>query len=135
MEVTNQTKLKFLGVDFPIVNLYSEKPLTESKQIELNVNPSVFYPKDSPNDFKIIQDIKISVEGYFNIEIRAIGHFQLQKVTEKEKETLINVNASAIMFPYIRAFIATLTSNLGNVTGTLNIPPQFFKGDVKEISE
>ena len=61
MEVTNQTKLKFLGVDFPMVNLYSEKPLTESKQIELDINPSVFYPKDLPNDFKIIQDIKISV--------------------------------------------------------------------------
>ena len=39
MEVTNQTKLKFLGVDFPMVNLYSEKPLTESKQIELDINP------------------------------------------------------------------------------------------------
>ena len=38
------------------------------------------------------------------------------------------------MFPYVRAFITTLISNLGNVTGTLVIPTQFFQGDLPEIS-
>lgn len=37
------------------------------------------------------------------------------------------------MFPYIRSFITTLTANLGDVTGTLTIPTQFFKGELKEI--
>ena len=51
------------------------------------------------------------------------------------RSTFINTNAPAIMFPYIRSFISTLTSNVGNVTGTLNIPPQFFKGNLPVLSE
>ena len=37
------------------------------------------------------------------------------------------------MFPYIRSFISTLTANLGNVTGPLTIPIQFFNGVLEEI--
>jgi preprotein translocase subunit SecB len=37
------------------------------------------------------------------------------------------------MFPYVRAFITTLTTNLGNVTNPLIIPTQFFKGELEEV--
>ncbi len=39
------------------------------------------------------------------------------------------------MFPYVRAFVTTLTSNLGNVTGSLTIPTQFFHGELPEIGQ
>jgi len=38
------------------------------------------------------------------------------------------------MFPYVRSFITTLTSNLGDVTGSLVIPTQFFQGDLPEFT-
>jgi preprotein translocase subunit SecB len=49
------------------------------------------------------------------------------------KKSSVNTNAPAILFLYVRAFIAKLTSNLGNGSGALNIPPQFFKGDLEEL--
>lgn len=136
MSTENQIKLKFISVDFPVVNFHSDKQLTENQDVNINIEPKVFFPKDYPNHFKIIQEVNVSVSETFNLFILAIGNFELNEVNdEKLKNNFININAPAIMFPYIRSFISTLTSNLGNVTGTLNIPPQFFRGEIKQVTE
>ncbi|WP_396188073.1 protein-export chaperone SecB [Flavobacterium sp.] len=136
MSTETQVKLKFISVDFPVVNFHSEKQLTENQEINIEIEPKVFFPKENTNHFKIIQEVNVSVNDIFNLFIVAIGSFELNNVEdEKLRNNFINMNAPAIMFPYIRSFISTLTSNLGNVTGTLNIPPQFFKGELKQISE
>ncbi|MCZ8298507.1 MAG: protein-export chaperone SecB [Flavobacterium sp.] len=136
MSIETQVKLRFLSVDFPVVNFQSEKQLLENQEINIDIEPKVFFPKDNKSHFKIIQEVNISVDEVFNLFIVAIGSFELNDVDdEKMKAHFVNMNAPAIMFPYIRSFISTLTSNLGNVTGTLNIPPQFFKGELKQISE
>lgn len=136
MEISKQIQLKFHGVDFPVVNLNSEKPFVHDagNNISINISPKVFYPKDQPEFFKIIQEIKLSSDKYFNLFIVAVGTFEVKAdIDEKIKKSFVNINAPAIMFPYIRAFIATLTTNLGNVTGTLTIPTQFFKGELEEL--
>jgi preprotein translocase subunit SecB len=136
MSTEIQIKLKFLSVDFPVVNFHSYKQLIENQEININIEPKVFYPKELPNHFKIIQEVNVSVADTFNLFILAIGNFELNDVNdERIKNNFININAPAIMFPYIRSFISTLTSNLGNVTGTLNIPPQFFKDEIKQVTE
>lgn len=138
MEVSNQIQLKFHGVDFPVISLNSDEPFFQNEEnlIDLDIKPKVFYPKEQPDFFKIIQEIKLSSDKYFNLFIVAVGTFELQaNIDENIKKSFVNVNAPAIMFPYIRAFISTLTTNLGNVTGTLTIPTQFFKGELEEISE
>ena len=94
----------------------------------------MFYPKDQADYFKIIQEIKLSSDKYFSLFILAVGTFELKaNLDEKIRKSFININAPAIMFPYIRSFISTLTANLGNVTGPLTIPTQFFKGELEEI--
>lgn len=136
MEISKQIQLKFHGVDFPVVNLNSEKPFVHDadNNISINISPKVFYPKDQPEYFKIIQEIKLSADKYFNLFIIAVGTFEVKAdIDEKIKKSFVNINAPAIMFPYIRAFIATLTTNLGNVTGALTIPTQFFKGELEEL--
>lgn len=136
MSTETQIKLKFISVDFPVVNFNSEKQFSGEEEISVNIEPKVYFPKDDTNHFKIIQEVQVSVEDTFNIFIIAIGNFQLNNVDdEKLRRNFVNLNAPAIMFPYIRSFISTLTSNLGNVTGTLNIPPQFFKGELPVISD
>lgn len=138
MEVINQIQLKFHGVDFPVINLNSDEPFFQSTENSINIEiiPKVFYPKDQPDFFKIIQEIKLSSDNYFSLFILAIGTFELKAdLDDKIKKSFVNINAPAIMFPYIRAFISTLTTNLGNVTGSLTIPTQFFKGELEEISE
>lgn len=136
MSIETQIKLKFLSVDFPVVNFNSEKQFIGEQEISVNIEPKVYFPKDNPNHFKIIQDVQVSVDKVFNIFIIAIGSFELDNVEEeKMRNNFVNMNAPAIMFPYIRSFISTLTSNLGNITGTLNIPPQFFKGELPVIND
>lgn len=136
MEILGQIQLKFHGVDFPVINLNSEKHFihNEDNRIDIDIKPKVFYPKDEPEYFKIIQEIKLSSDKYFDLFILAVGTFELKaEIDEKTKKSFVNINAPAIMFPYVRSFISTLTANLGNITGTLTIPTQFFKGELEEI--
>ena len=136
MNTENQIKLKFLSVDFPVVNFRSDKQLLDNQEIHIEIEPKVFFPKDFPHHFKIIQEVNVTVSETFSLYILAIGNFELIDLNDDRlKNNFVNINAPAIMFPYIRSFISTLTSNLGNVTGTLNIPPQFFKGEIKKVTE
>ncbi len=138
MEVSNQIQLKFHGVDFPVINLKSDEPFFQSEvnSVNIEITPKVFYPKEQPEYFKIIQEINLSSDKFFSLFLLAVGTFELKAdIDEKIKKSFVNINAPAIMFPYIRAFISTLTSNIGNVTGPLTIPTQFFKGELEEISE
>jgi preprotein translocase subunit SecB len=81
-------------------------------------------------------DIKIVDARYFELSLRAVGKFEVsEELTEELKKTFINSNSPAIMFPYVRAFVTTLTSNLGKTIGTLWLPTQFFTGNLEEIHE
>ena len=136
MEIANQPNLMFHGVDFVNIKFDTLKQYDNKSGIDLNIEPKVFYPKENDLIFKIIMDITLLSEDFFNLNIVAVGTFELDKNFDETdlKKIFINTNAPAIMFPYVRAFITTLTSNLGNVTGALTIPTQFFQGDLPEIS-
>lgn len=137
MDVSPQIALKFHGVDFPVVDFKSDKSLLgiNKKDIDINIRPQVFYPEGQPEFFRIIQEIHLASEGYFQLTIVAIGTFELKSnVDDETKKSFVNVNAPAIMFPYIRSFIATFTANLGSIIGTLTIPTQFFKGEIEEYN-
>lgn len=136
MEVSHQPKLKFHGVDFIHIKFNTEQQYDGSSSIDLNIEPKVFYPEDSNLIFRIFMDVSVYCEGFFNLNLVGIGTFEFDKEFEddKLKKTFVNANAPAIMFPYVRSFITTLTTNLGNVTGPLVIPTQFFQGDIPEIA-
>lgn len=136
MEVADQIQLKFHGVDFPVINLKSENPFVQSPGniINIDIKPKVFYPTEQPDYFKIIQEVTLSSLNFFELFIISVGTFELKaNVDENLKKVFVNINAPAIMFPYVRAFITTLTTNLGNVTSPLIIPTQFFKGELEEV--
>jgi preprotein translocase subunit SecB len=136
MEVSNQPKLMFHGVDFVNIKFNTFDIYDNNTPIDLNIEPKVFYPEDNNTFFRIFMEVSMICKGFFELHIVGIGNFEFDKKfdDEKLKRVFVNANAPAIMFPYVRAFIATLSSNLGNVTGTLTIPTQFFQGDLPEIS-
>lgn len=134
MEVGKQTKLAFLGVDILNVNFNAIYRSEGDRSININCTPRVFYPKNNNSAFKIVMDIELKDDKYFELSVNAIGNFELDhSLTDDVKKTLVNANAPAIMFPYIRSFISTLTANMGDAVGTLTIPTQFFKGELEEI--
>jgi len=139
MEIKEQIKLRFKGVDFPSVQLQSFKPYKESTQLapKIDIVPTVFIPKDAKNTFKIIMRVAITVQEYFSLHVTGIGLFELssEDVDSDTRNSFVNANSTAIMFPYVRAFISSLTSNVGNVTSPIILPTRFFKGDLEHSTE
>lgn len=136
MDVNKQTKLTFHGVDILNINFTAIAPRESDMKIDINCQPKVFYPVDNANLFKIIMDIELKGEKCFDLVLRAVGTFELDlELNDELRKMFVNTNAPAIMFPYIRSFITTLTANLGTVIGPLVIPTQFFKGKLEEIKE
>jgi preprotein translocase subunit SecB len=136
MEIKKQSKLKFKGVDIVNVNFSINQQIDKSNQpeLDLNMTPKIFYPTDRPDDFTIIFDVKIAAQEYFELSLIAFGMFEFgEEVTEDEKKKLANINTAAIMFPYIRAFVSTITANLGSSFIPIILPPHFFKGDLEEF--
>lgn len=137
MEIKEQINLRFTGVDFPIVNFKSMQYALEleDNEIKVNIDPKVFLPKEANHTFSIVMNVDISAEKHFNLNLVAIGFFELSDVNidSEVRKSFINANSTAIMFPYVRAFISTLTGNLGNVMNRILLPTRFFKGDLKEI--
>jgi preprotein translocase subunit SecB len=136
MEVAKQSKLKFHGVEFINVNFNTTTPRSGELSINIECIPKVFYPLDNKNNFRIVMDLHLSGEQCFELKIIAIGSFEIDTEIDADlKKVFVNSNAPAIMFPYVRSFITTLTANLGSYVGALVIPTQFFKGEMEEIKD
>lgn len=139
MEVALQNKLHFIGVDFVNINVTVENhvPKDNPPTIDFKITPKVFYPDGTTDEFVIINDVKLTCKDFFNISIIAFGFFRMPGITGdiKDQKPFININAPAIMFPYIRSFISTLTGNLGVNFQPIIIPPHFFHGELEEHIE
>ena len=136
MEIKQQPNLAFSGVDIIQVSYVSKQPYNGTANVNMELNPKVFYPDDKPNDFQIIIEATIACPDYYEISFAAAGRFTINpSLSEPIRKAFINNNAPAILFPYIRAFISTFTSNLGSSVGSVLIPPHFFKGDLEVLKD
>ncbi|MEO6830712.1 MAG: protein-export chaperone SecB [Chitinophagaceae bacterium] len=134
MEVKKQPRLGFLGFDILRVDFKSIAPLNDDAETEMSVTAKVFYPENSEANFSILMNVEISFEESFNLSVQGVGNFVVrgEEIDSEIRGGFVNANAPAIIFPYMRAFIATLTANCGKSTSLLTIPTQFFKGDLEE---
>lgn len=137
MEVKEQVKLRFLGVDFPSVQFTSVKQYLpdDGNPVSITIVPKAFLPKDRLHVFHVLMDVEVSLKEHFTLKILGIGYFEVASkidVTDEMRKVFINANSTAIMFPYVRAFISTFTSNLGELMTPIILPTQFFKGDLEE---
>lgn len=79
-------------------------------------------------------EVNLNVENIFNLSLLAIGEFKhSESIEEKMKQNFVNTNAPAIVFPYVRSYISTLTSISGSQISPINLPPQIFKGQLEEL--
>jgi preprotein translocase subunit SecB len=137
METRTQPILQFEGVDIAEVKASQQQPYNakdESKNLNFHVSSKVFYPESNPLHFTIITELKVGIEGFFDISLVAFGRFSTNQTAKSSTmKPFIDVNAPAILFPYVRAFLSTLTSNMGTGIPPILLPPQIFAGELAEF--
>lgn len=106
-------------------SFFERKPIKKNDQPNIDIIPSGRLIREQKL-FQLVLDVKVAtVSNRFSAEIRAVGLFHFPD--DAEEITLGNfflINAPAILFPYVRAYITSLTalSGLGSETiPTLNL--------------
>ena len=134
MEIKQQSKLSFYGVDIIETTFNVKRRFNFEEQINLEVDAKLIKSIGDGN-FKILMSVSLNVENRFNLLVRGIGNFELEsELPNKEQKHFVNANAPAILFPYIRSFLSTFSSSCGQSLPMIVIPPQFFKGELEEIT-
>ena len=101
--------------------------------MDISIKPKVFYPPNMPDIFNVIFELRIRSE-HFDLQVICVGNFQVSgEVPEHTKKDFANLNAPAIVFPYLRAFVTNLSGSLGGVIPVFVLPPQFFVGQIEEL--
>ena len=97
-----------------------EEGATSGNEFSVGFNPrGEICRKD--RTFKLLLGVKVEEsQNEFLAKIEAVGNFAFEQSIEEDKlSNLFYVNAPAILFPYIRAYISTLTNLSGIETITL----------------
>ncbi|MBL7991120.1 MAG: protein-export chaperone SecB [Candidatus Kapabacteria bacterium] len=134
-DVQTNTALTFHGVEILSVQFETEQRYDNSTPITFDFKPKVFFPPDEHNAFVVIMEAHLAAPTFFSVTVTATGRFELQgEISEETRKQFAHINAAAIMFPYVRAFITNFTASLGTVTGAITIPVQFFQGTLEEFT-
>jgi preprotein translocase subunit SecB len=89
-----------------------DKLITDELKTTLNLKTG--FSDDNNKIFSIIFTLKL-INEEFQLEIEAIAHFgTIESINEDFKNSpFLKINAPAIAYPYLRAFISTLILNMG----------------------
>ncbi len=111
-------------ISFKFINfLVKESHIVLNEQgefkISVDFNPKGYVFK-SLNQFHLELNIEVKEEtNKFNIKLSTIAIFEFDSDIENYSSSLFIVNAPAIAFPYLRAYITNLTAQSGLFTITL----------------
>lgn len=117
MEEFNSS-LKFVDyyvdyVDFKLNNNFED----QSVKLNFDINRNIEYIEDGSNTMLVTLIVEIfkdaEKENYpFSMNVSITGHFELNEISMEKREVFAEVNAVAILFPYIRSLISTFTANV-----------------------
>ena len=113
---------KFQFKNFSIIrSLIERKGNESSKKLSISFNPRGLILKEQ-STFQLQMGVKIGDKSEsINIEIDALANFIFEDSSALEElNHYFYLNAPALLFPYIRAYIATLTNLSG--LGAINLP-------------
>ena len=80
------------------------------EDVELQVNVSQNVNQISDREYKIILELSVAdPQGKLSVFVKGMAIFE----TEQKTRTLIERNTLAIMFPYFRSYVSTLTTQPG----------------------
>lgn len=109
----NNSKFQFKG--FTIIRSLIERNDNEpSAKLTLGFDPKGFINKNDLT-YQLHLGVKVEDENKsFKIEINAVANYTFENKAELENlNSFFYINAPALLFPYIRAYISTLTNLSG----------------------
>lgn len=107
-------KFRFSGYHILKSRIEIQDPNTIHDNLEIKFKRSSGINED---DLKFKLDLEVTIEDENKsllIEVISNGFFDFDKdITEEEKSIFFNTSAPAILFPYLRAYVSTLTTLSG----------------------
>ena len=120
MDKVEKSAFQFKGFQIVETHIVKKEGQEVSGNIHLDFNPRGKILKDQ-NLYKILLGITFHDDNEsIKANVEAIGYFKFSDSIDQDTlDNLFYVNAPAILFPYIRAYISTLTNLSGIETVTL----------------
>lgn len=121
--------------EFTVINFsINRTPLVQSDELVIEYKPSAVIDRKSKTFTLFLGVILKDSEETFNLNIESIGFFIFDDSVDLENlDSIFFLNAPAIIFPYIRAYVASVTALSG--LDTVHIPVQnlsFLGNELKE---
>ena len=106
-------------VDFIVPRFLFEKGHYEKSDNPIKIKPKAIISR-SKNQFHINMDIElIDSENGFKLKMFCIGIFHFETENDEHLLSFLSLNGPAIVFPYVRSFISSVTALSGFDTITL----------------
>jgi len=120
MDKVEKSAFQFKGFQIVETHIVKKEGQEVSGNIHLDFNPRGKILKNQ-NLYNILLGITIHDDDEsIKANVEAIGYFEFSDSIDQDTlDNLFYVNAPAILFPYIRAYISTLTNLSGIETVTL----------------
>jgi preprotein translocase subunit SecB len=120
-QINDDTKseLKFINYKIDeIIFKNNEDFKNEKVNISIDFNKDINYIEEDGEEDKVIVSLEVDVfkdpikNNYpFHLFIRMIGFFEVTNSDLEGKDIIVNRNTIAIMFPYLRSLVSTITAN------------------------
>ena len=134
MKKTTKPNSAFKLNSFTIIEFHIERNPVKQGKSDIIIKPSGQLDKTAQT-FNLILDVAVKDENEsFKISLTAVGIFSFNsQIEEQELSNYFLTNAPAIIFPYIRAYISSVTALSG--LKTVNLPVMnmsYLKDELKE---
>lgn len=110
---SEQAKFKFRGYRITEATMHIAADRKVDQQLNVSF-PGIRY-NTQDHTYTLILGVTVTNEDKsLDISVEMVGFFEFDRdLSQKEKDCFFSANAPAIMFPYIRAYISTVTGTAG----------------------
>lgn len=107
-------KFRFLGYKITDCQIHIDSDKEVSSHCDVSFEKTIG-ESETEHKMRLLLEARIDSENKaMHIDVKVVGYFEFEStITEEEKNVFFKTNAPAILFPYIRAYIGTLTSLSG----------------------
>ena len=122
MDEIKQSPFRFEQFSITESIIKRERGVIEGLELKYKISPSGVIDEDNKTfELQLIVEI-VDDKNRFESKVVIVGHFEFKEITKVDSlNNYFFINAPAIVFPYVRSYIAALTSLSG--FETINLPP------------